>query len=241
MEIILVKNYQEVSKRAADIFIELIQTNPHAKLGFATGSSPIGLYNLLIEAYQEKKISFQSITTFNLDEYVGIDREHPQSYFSFMNEHLFKHVDIPIENVHIPDNDIAKIDTIAKDYNRLLKKNQIDLQVLGIGSNGHIGFNEPGTPLGNETFVVELDERTRKDNSRFFGRLDLVPTHAITMGIKNIMRAKHIVLIASGEEKKEAVYRMIYGDVTPQLPASILQLHPHCTIILDEVAASLLP
>lgn len=241
MEIILVKNYQDVSQRAADIFIELIQNNPQAKLGLATGSSPIGLYNLLIEAYHEKKISFQSITTFNLDEYVGIDRNHPQSYFSFMNEHLFKHVDIPIGNVHIPDNDIAKIDTIAKDYNRLLKKNQIDLQILGIGSNGHIGFNEPGTPLGNETFVVELDERTRKDNSRFFGSLELVPTHAITMGIKNIMRAKHIVLIASGEEKKEAVYQMIYGDVTPQLPASILQLHPHCTIILDEAAASLLP
>lgn len=241
MELIMVKDYQEVSKQAAHLFIELISQNPQAKLGLATGSSPIGMYQLLIEAYRQKKISFQSITTFNLDEYVGIERHHPQSYYSFMNEHLFKHIDIAPDNIHIPDNDISKIDTIAKDYNRLLKKNPIDLQVLGIGSNGHIGFNEPGTPLGNETFVVELDERTRQDNSRFFGRLELVPTHAITMGIKNIMRSKHIVLIASGKEKSEAIYRMMYGEVTPACPASILQLHPHCTVIIDEAAASRLP
>lgn len=241
MKLIIVKDYQEVSKKAADIVIELIKGNKEAKLGLATGSSPIGLYRNLIDAYQQKEISFQDVTTFNLDEYVGISREHSQSYFSFMQENLFKHIDIDLDHVHLPDNDLDKISTIAKDYNKLLKKNQLDLQVLGIGSNGHIGFNEPGTPFANETFIVDLDERTRKDNSRFFGSIEDVPKQAITMGIKNIMRAKHILLIASGKEKSEAVYQMIYGEITPDLPASVLQLHPHCTVIIDEDAAQLLP
>lgn len=241
MELIIVKDYQEVSRKAADIIISLMKENPHAKLGLATGSSPIGLYQNLITAQHKREISFQSVTTFNLDEYVGIPREHPQSYFSFMKENLFSHVDIDMNHVHLPDNNIENIDSIAKDYNRLLKKNPLDLQVLGIGSNGHIGFNEPGTPFGNETFIVELDERTRQDNSRFFGSLELVPKHAITMGIKNIMRAKHILLIASGKEKAEAIYQMIYEEVNTNLPASILQLHPNCTIIIDEDAAKLLP
>lgn len=241
MKLIIVKDYQEVSKKAADIVIELIKGNKEAKLGLATGSSPIGLYRNLIDAYQQKEISFQDVTTFNLDEYVGISREHSQSYFSFMQENLFKHIDIDLDHVHLPDNDLDKISTIAKDYNKLLKKNQLDLQILGIGSNGHIGFNEPGTPFANETFIVDLDERTRKDNSRFFGSIEDVPKQAITMGIKNIMRAKHILLIASGKEKSEAVYQMIYGEITPDLPASVLQLHPHCTVIIDEDAAQLLP
>ena len=241
MKLIIVKDYQEVSKKAADIVIELIKENKEVKLGLATGSSPIGLYQNLIDAYQQKEISFQDVTTFNLDEYVGISREHSQSYFSFMQENLFKHIDIDLDHVHLPDNDLDKISTIAKDYNKLLKKNQLDLQVLGIGSNGHIGFNEPGTPFANETFIVDLDERTRQDNSRFFGSIEDVPKQAITMGIKNIMRAKHILLIASGKEKSEAVYQMIYGEITPDLPASVLQLHPHCTVIIDEDAAQLLP
>ena len=241
MKLIIVKDYQEVSKKAADIVIELIKENKEVKLGLATGSSPIGLYQNLIDAYQQKEISFQDVTTFNLDEYVGISRDHSQSYFSFMQENLFKHIDIDLDHVHLPDNDLDKISTIAKDYNKLLKKNQLDLQVLGIGSNGHIGFNEPGTPFANETFIVDLDERTRKDNSRFFGSIEDVPKQAITMGIKNIMRAKHILLIASGKEKSEAVYQMIYGEITPDLPASVLQLHPHCTVIIDEDAAQLLP
>ena len=241
MKLIIVKDYQEVSKKAADIVIELIKENKEVKLGLATGSSPIGLYRNLIDAYQQKEISFQDVTTFNLDEYVGISREHSQSYFSFMQENLFKHIDIDLDHVHLPDNDLDKISTIAKDYNKLLKKNQLDLQVLGIGSNGHIGFNEPGTPFANETFIVDLDERTRQDNSRFFGSIEDVPKQAITMGIKNIMRAKHILLIASGKEKSEAVYQMIYGEITPDLPASVLQLHPHCTVIIDEDAAQLLP
>ncbi len=238
MNIIICRDYQAVSDQAAQKVITLLQSHPHAKLGLATGSSPIGLYDRLVNAYQSKQISFKDVMTFNLDEYVGIPRTHSQSYYSFMNEHLFKYIDIEPNNIHIPDNDIHRIDEIAKEYNRLLKKNPLDLQVLGIGSNGHIGFNEPGTPLGNETFVVTLDERTRKDNSRFFSSLDEVPKYAITMGIKNIMRAKELLLIASGKEKADAVYQMINGEVTSDLPASILQLHPNCTIILDEPAAS---
>lgn len=241
MKLVIVKDYGEVSNKAADIIIELIKENHQANLGLATGSSPIGLYQRLISAYNEKIISFQEVKTFNLDEYVGISRNHPQSYFSFMQENLFKHIDINMDNVHLPDNDLTKLDTLAKDYNKLLKKHPIDVQVLGIGSNGHIGFNEPGTPFGNETFIVDLDEQTRKDNSRFFESIDEVPKKAITMGIKNIMRAKHILLVASGKSKSEAIYQMIYGEITPGFPASILQLHPHCTVIIDEDAAQLLP
>lgn len=241
MKLIIVKDYQEVSKKAAEIVIDLLKENTAAKLGLATGSSPIGLYQNLIKAYQDKEISFKDVTTFNLDEYVGIPRDHEQSYFSFMNNNLFNHIDINMDMVHLPDNDLNRINSIAKEYNQLLKKNIIDLQVLGIGSNGHIGFNEPGTPFTNETFIVNLDDQTRKDNARFFENLDAVPKQAITMGIKNIMRAKHLLLVASGKGKSQAIYNMIYGEITEDFPASVLQLHPHCTVIIDEDAGELLP
>ncbi len=238
MKIIVCKNYDEVSNRAASIVIKNLKANPQLKIGLATGSSPLGLYKNLIKAYQNKEISFKEVNSYNLDEYIGIDQSHPQSYYSFMYEHFFKYVDIPKNNIHIPDNNLERIDEIANDYNLMLHNNQMDIQILGIGSNGHIGFNEPGTPLENETFIVTLDEQTRIDNSRFFNNIDEVPQYAITMGIKNIMYSKKILLIASGEEKAEVVSRMIKGKITNKLPASILQLHPDCTIILDEVAAS---
>jgi glucosamine-6-phosphate deaminase len=157
-----------------------------------------------------------------------------------MHENLFKHIDINPINIHMPGNDPRKLDEITLAYNEKLKKNKLDLQILGIGTNGHIGFNEPGTPFDNETFIVTLDQKTRVDNSRFFNSIDEVPNYAITMGIKNIMFTKHIVLLASGKEKSDAVYKMIHGKVNTNLPASILQLHPNCTIILDEQAASLI-
>lgn len=238
MKIIVCKNYDEISKKAAAIIIRDIQNNPKLKIGLATGSSPLGLYQHLIEAYQKKVVSFKEMSSYNLDEYIGIERSHPQSYYAFMFEHLFKHVDMKAENIHIPNNDLLNIDHIADDYNQILHANQLDVQILGIGSNGHIGFNEPGTPLDNETFIVTLDEQTRIDNSRFFKNLDEVPKYAITMGIKNIMYSKKILLIASGKEKAKAVYQMIRGNITNQLPASILQLHPDCTILLDEASAS---
>jgi len=241
MQIIICKNYEEVSKKAAAMIVKEMIVKPDLILGLATGSSPIGLYENLIEAYDDELISFKDIKTFNLDEYIGIDRSHPESYYSFMNEHLFKHIDIRQENINIPNNDITKIDTLAKEYNDLLFGNQRDIQILGIGSNGHIGFNEPGSSLSNQTFIVELDEQTRMDNSRFFGSFEEVPKYAITMGIKNIMYSRKIVLIASGKHKANAVYNMAFGDIDTKVPASILQLHPDCKVIIDEDAASLLP
>lgn len=241
MQIIVCKNYEEVSKKAAALIVKEMIVKPNLILGLATGSSPIGLYKNLIEAYHDELITFKDIKTFNLDEYIGIDRNHPESYYSFMNENLFKHVDVNPANINIPNNDIDQIDTLAKEYNDLLFGNQRDIQILGIGSNGHIGFNEPGSSLSNQTFIVELDEQTRIDNSRFFGSIDEVPKYAITMGIKNIMYSKKIVLIASGKHKAQAVYNMAFGDIDTKVPASILQLHPDCKVIIDEDAASLLP
>lgn len=238
MEIIVCKNYEEASEVAASMVIKALIVNPKMNIGLATGSSPIGLYKNLIEAYEMKIISFKDVTTFNLDEYVGIDRTHPQSYYSFMNENLFKHIDINRDNINIPDNDINRLDKLSCEYDERLLGNQRDLQILGIGSNAHIGFNEPGTPLSNETFIVELDDQTREDNSRFFGSKEKVPKYAITMGIKNIMYAKKIVLIACGAHKADAIHDMVNGDINKQIPASILQLHPDVTLILDEEAAS---
>ncbi len=240
MEIYKMKDYEDVSKKAASFIIKDLILKPNLILGLATGSSPLGLYRNLIEAYEDDIISFKDVMTFNLDEYIGIPRDHPQSYFSFMHEHLFRHIDIDEANINIPNNDLDQLDKLAMEYDERLFGHQRDIQILGIGSNGHIGFNEPGTPLGNETFVVELNDQTRRDNARFFGSFDDVPKYAITMGIKNIMYSKKIVLIASGKHKAEAVYKMVYGDIDKQVPASILQLHPDCRVVVDEAAASLL-
>lgn len=238
MEIYKYKDYDEVSKAAAAIVIREMMMNPKLILGLATGTSPIGLYKNLIDAYHNHLISFKNVKTFNLDEYVGIDKLHPQSYYSFMYENLFKHVDIDEDNINIPSNDMKNIEELATEYNTKMFGNQRDLQILGIGQNGHIGFNEPGSRISNQTFVVKLDEQTRMDNSRFFNSIEDVPTHAITMGIRNIMFSKKILLIASGISKADAVYKMVYGPITDTLPASILQLHPNITIIIDEDAAS---
>jgi len=238
MKILKVKDYEALSNKAADGIIDAIKTNPSITLGLATGSTPVGLYQRLIVAYNQKKVSFKQIKTFNLDEYIGIERTHSESYFSFMRRHLFDQIDINPDYIHMPNNDINTLKENVNEYNHLLKDNTIDIQILGIGSNGHIGFNEPGTPFGQETFIVDLDQETREANARFFDSIDEVPKQAITMGIKNIMQAKEIVLLASGIEKADAVKAMIEGPVEPNMPASILQLHPNCTVILDERAAS---
>jgi len=237
MKIIVCKDYNEVSKEAARLIIKEMIINDELKLGLATGFSPIGLYKNLIEAHKKNIISFKNVTTFNLDEYVGIDRSHPQSYYSFMHENLFKHVDIDEKNINIPDNDISKINELAAEYDNRLLGNQRDIQILGIGKNGHIGFNEPGTSLNSETFIIELDIQTREDNSRFFNSIEEVPKFAITMGIKNIMYAKKIIMIATGIEKAEILNKAINGEISKDIPASILQLHPDLTIILDIDAA----
>ncbi len=238
MRVYKYKDYDEVSKAAANFVIREIIKKPNMILGLATGTSPIGLYQNLIKAYENEIISFKEVKTFNLDEYVGIDKNHPQSYYSFMHQYLFDHIDILPENINIPSNDEDNVEELAEEYNKKMFGNQRDLQILGIGKNAHIGFNEPGSQLGSQTFIVKLDEQTRMDNSRFFNSLDEVPKLAITMGIRNIMYSKKILLIASGESKAEAVFKMVYGEVTDDVPASILQLHPDITIMVDEAAAS---
>ncbi|HNZ78177.1 MAG TPA: glucosamine-6-phosphate deaminase [Bacilli bacterium] len=240
MKIIRVKDYDELSLEGTKIVGEFIKNNPQATLGLATGSSPIGLYQNLIKMFQNKEISFKEIKTYNLDEYCGLPKSHPESYYSFMYRNLFSHVDIKDENIHIPSSEGEDMQKNCDDYNRLLHQTTIDLQLLGIGGNGHIGFNEPGTPFDRETFLVKLAERTRQDNKMFFKEDEEVPHYAITMGIKNIMEAKKIVMLISGKSKAEAVKRLLSGEITTNFPASILHKHPDVTVIIDEPAAALI-
>ena len=240
MNVIKCKDYVEASKVAGEIFIEAIKTNPNITLGLATGSSPIGIYKNLIGAYEAKEISFKNVKSYNLDEYVGISRENNQSYYYFMNDNLFNHVDINKDNIHVPYAYQGKEEESAKAYTEELKKVSVDIQLLGIGANGHIGFNEPGTSFDQETFIVELTEKTREDNKRFFNSIDEVPTHAITMGIADILRAKKIVLIATGSNKAEAVKKLLSKEITTDFPASSLHNHNDVVVVIDEAAASLL-
>jgi len=208
-------------------------------LGLATGSTPIGLYQKWIEKCKKGELSFRDVKTFNLDEYLGLPKEHSQSYWTFMQEQLFQHIDIDPVNVRIPCGDHEDPEEHCKEYERELDAcGGVDLQILGIGRNGHIGFNEPGESFENETHVVRLAEDTRVVNSRFFDDLSEVPTHAITMGLKSIMKAKEIILLASGDEKSEAIYRTLFGEIDSDTPASILRLHPNVSMIVDEGAAA---
>lgn len=239
MKVIKVKDYEELSKVAADIVGDLVKENPNATLGLATGSSPIGLYKKLIKKYEKNEISFKNIKSYNLDEYCELPREHPESYYSFMHRNLFDKIDIKEENVHLPSSLGEDLQKNCDNYNKLLHEANIDLQVLGIGGNGHIGFNEPNTSFNQETFVVKLTEKTRLDNQRFFNSLDEVPQYAITMGIKNIMQAKKILLIISGKSKQDAVKKLLSKEVTEEFPASVLHNHNDVVVIIDEDAAGL--
>ena len=232
--------YEEASKVASDVFVNAIKENPTITLGLATGSSPLGIYKNLIEEYKSGNISFKNVKTYNLDEYVGISREHNQSYYYFMHDNLFNHVDINEDNVHVPYANPNNMDESCKEYSALLNNTTVDIQLLGIGSNGHIAFNEPGTPFDQETFIVELTDKTRQDNKRFFNSIDEVPTHAITMGIKNILNAKQIILIANGANKAEAVKRLMSGEISEDFPASALNNHPNVIVVVDKEAAKLL-
>ncbi|MCM1260889.1 MAG: glucosamine-6-phosphate deaminase [Prevotella sp.] len=238
MKVIVVKDYQAMSDLGAEIIANTIKTNPACTLGLATGSSPIGTYQNLVKAYENKEISFKDVKTYNLDEYCGISQNHPQSYYYFMHDNLFNHVDVCEENVHIPAVSNDNLDEDCKKYNSMLHEANIDLQLLGIGGNGHIGFNEPGTPFTQETFIVELTEKTRQDNKRFFQSIEEVPTHAITMGIQNIMQAKKILMLISGMSKADTVVKLLSGEITPDFPASILHNHPDVTVIIDQDAYS---
>ncbi len=236
MEVIICKDYDEASAKAYEVMKEVISAKDDATLGLATGSTPIGLYKNMIKDHKENGVSYAKCHSFNLDEYVGIDRNHEQSYYTFMHENLFNHIDIKEENINLPYGD----DQAACDaYEKAMDGYKIDIQVLGIGANGHIGFNEPGTSFDSLTHIVDLQEKTISDNARFFNNdMNLVPKKAITMGIATIMKAKKVLLIATGANKADAVYGLVKGEVTESLPASILQRHPDVVVVVDEAAAS---
>ena len=241
MKLIIVENYEEASIEAAKVMLEVVKNNPTANLGLATGSTPIRMYELMIEDHKKNGTSYKDIKSFNLDEYFGLEATHPQSYHYFMNKHLFSGIDINPENVHVP-NGAGDIQVSCDDYNKLLAENPIDIQLLGIGSNGHIGFNEPGTSFDSVTHMIELKESTRQDNARLFfdGKIDEVPTHAITMGISNILQAKKVLLVACGANKAQPIKVLFEGEKTTDVPASALQDHNDVVVIVDKAAASLL-
>lgn len=242
IELIKVKDYQELSNVAGKIMLDVIKQDPNCTLGLATGSSPIGLYQYLINAYKNGEVSFKNVKTFNLDEYCELPVTHRESYYSFMHTNLFNHVDINEANVNIPSSVGDNLAKNCNEYSKKLNAATVDMQLLGIGANGHIGFNEPGTSFDSETLIVTLKEKTRKDNARFFDNdINQVPKHAITMGIKNIMNAKSVLLVASGKNKADAINKLINGPVTEEFPASALQNHKGKVIVVaDEEACSLL-
>lgn len=234
MKWIEVSNYKELSEEAAKIMKERVNNKPNLTIGLATGSTPEGLYKELIKAYKQGDISFNGVTSYNLDEYVGLDIKSSQSYYQFMFQNLFNHVDIQRDKVHIPNGNANNLQAECVQYEELIKNSGgIDIQVLGIGNNGHIAFNEPGTSFDAKTHVVKLDESTIAANSRFFNNKDEVPVQAITMGIGTIMKSKEILLLISGKGKKEAIEKLKSGVVTEEFPASILHKHPNVTVIIN--------
>lgn len=238
MKVIVCKNTEELANEALKVMLDVIKSKENPVIGLATGSSPIGLYNAMIRDHKENGTSYKNVKSVNLDEYVGLGIESDQSYVYFMNDNLFKGIDIDKNNTNLPNGKADDMNAECDRYTALLDSMPQDIQLLGIGGNGHIGFNEPGTPFNSTTHIVELQERTRIDNARFFSSLDEVPTHAITMGIKNIMNAKKILVVANGKGKAEAVYSMVKGEITESCPASVLQNHNDVTVIVDEDAAS---
>ena len=239
IELIITNDYDEMSKKAADIIFSLLKNNPNATLGLATGSTPIGTYNELIKKYNKNEISFENVTTFNLDEYIGLEPFHPQSYFKYMYDHLFKHININLNNTHIPKGE-GNLELNVKEYESLLNNNKINLQILGVGRNGHIGFNEPGTDFNIGVHDVALHNKTIKDNARFFENdINKVPKKAITMGIKNILDAETIILMANGTDKADAIKNVMGNKVDINIPVTVLQKHKgKVYVIVDKKAAS---
>ncbi|WP_299974900.1 glucosamine-6-phosphate deaminase [uncultured Pseudoteredinibacter sp.] len=241
MKVVILKTEDEVAQYSADFISHSVTTNKNAVLGLATGSSPIACYQKLIQAHQRAQLSFKHCTTFNLDEYIGICPDNDQSYRQFMNEQLYKHIDIPLLNTHIPNGSSSDLEHEAKCYEDKIKAfGGIDLQLLGIGRNCHIGFNEPGSSLSSRTRVKSLSNDTILANSRFFKPEEFQPSSALTMGIGTILEAKKILLIATGEQKALAIKHCVEGPISAFFPASALQQHADSTIVIDEAAAQLL-
>ena len=239
MKVIKTADYQEMSKQAANLIGAQVVVKPDCVLGLATGSTPIGTYKELIRRCEAGELDFSNVTSVNLDEYKGLPRDNDQSYYYFMNENLFDHINIDKANTNVPNGMEPDADKECERYEELIKTlGGVDLQLLGLGHNGHIGFNEPADEFVKETHCVDLQESTIEANKRFFESIDDVPRQAYTMGIKTIMSAKKILVIASGADKADIVNRAFFGPVTPQVPASILQTHPDVTVICDEAAYS---
>ncbi len=241
MDIYITKDYEELSIKAADFLAGQINLKPNSVLGLPTGETPLGMYKNIVTMYRQGRISFEKIVTFNLDEYLGLDPQHPQSYGCYMATNLFAHVNIDNNNTYIPDGKTQNPAAACKDFDRAMAEfAPIDLVILGIGTNGHIGFNEPGETLQANTHVVDLTLDTIDANSRFFADKKEVPQKAITMGLSPIMKAKRVLLLAAGASKASAIKDTLNGKITTGLPASLLQLHRNLTLILDEEAGALL-
>ena len=241
MQIYKAKDYSDMSRKAANIISAQVIMNPRCVLGLATGSTPVGIYKQLINWYNKGDLDFSAVTTINLDEYCALPRESEQSYWRFMHENFFDHVNLNPAKVHLPDGTNMDIEAECARYDALIHNaGGIDLQLLGIGIDGHIGFNEPGAKFELGTHCVELNESTIEANQRFFDKKADVPRQAYTVGIKTIMQARKVLMAVSGKNKAEIVKRSLFGAVTPEVPASILQMHPDFTLVGDEEALSLL-
>lgn len=241
MKLVIAENAQQVNYMAADMIEDLVKRKTDCVLGLATGSTPVGTYQELIARYDQNIIDFSQVTTFNLDEYYGLDVEHPQSYHTFMAKNLFDHINIPKNQINIPSGTVKDATEHCATYEKvILEAGGIDLQILGIGGNGHIGFNEPAEELRARTHLVELKEETIEANSRFFNDKEEVPKHAITMGIGTIFQARKILLIAVGEGKAKIIQDLLQSEITTNLPASMLKLHRDVTILVDRDAACLI-
>lgn len=238
MEVIITQNPEEGALKAASILEHVVRSKPAAVLGLATGSTPLGLYRELIRRHKEEGLDFSAVTTFNLDEYVGLDAAHPASYHRFMQENLFSGLNVAPERVHIPDGMAADVSAFCRGYEKKIKAaGGIDFQILGIGNDGHIGFNEPSSSLASRTRLKTLTQVTVEANKRFFNSIDEVPRHVITMGVGTIMEARICLLLAFGAGKADAVQAMVEGPLTANCPASVLQMHPRVIVIADEAAA----
>ncbi|MFT5129728.1 MAG: glucosamine-6-phosphate deaminase [Rhodothermales bacterium] len=239
MEIIIQPDADSASELAAALVERRVREHPSTVLGLATGSTPLGLYRSLVRRHQEQGLDFSGVRSFNLDEYVGLPADHSQSYRRFMNENFFDHLNLPLANTHVPDGMSSDIVAECADYEaRIVASGGINLQVLGIGSDGHIGFNEPSSSLGSRTRIKTLTEETRADNARFFDSPEDVPKHCITMGIGTILASKQVIMLAFGEHKAETVRQAVEGAISAMVPASALQLHASVKVFLDEAAAS---
>jgi len=239
MEVIVQPDYEQMSKVAAQIVVRILNTKPNAVLGMATGSTPLGLYQELVRLHREGELDFSRVTTFNLDEYVGLSANHPQSYHYFMRAHFFQHVNIPPQNINIPSGTTSNYPAFCEWYEqRIAECGGIDVQILGIGSDGHIAFNEPTSSLSSRTRLKTLSKQTIDDNARFFERREDVPVYSITMGVGTILDARKLLLVANGKAKARAIAQAVEGPVTSMVTASAIQLHRDATVVIDEEAAS---